>query len=474
MLMHEPSCVEINLSAIDHNMAAIRRLVGPDCKLCPIVKADAYGMGAARVARRLATAGADLVAVYSLPQAAELGLGAGAHVGAHLGSHGGGAQAASSPAALGVPVLVLMPVADIRRGDETSRMLLSGRLHLTVHDAAQLEALAVLADQYGTTIPVHLEIDSGLSRGGVRPDDAGRLLDRIANDRRFDLKGVFTHFANSRTDREATDAQLATFDGILAANAHALTPETDIHVASTYALFRHRRYHRSMVRFGLAWAGYGLEELDGGELELGDDLLRPCVRWRSRVVQVKRIPVGTAVGYGSRWTSKRPSTIGLIPVGYADGFPVYRPGGTHPVPNPDASGDSQSIANGLGLSGQKVAILREVTRGSRTEIVREFAPVIGAVNMDQITVDLTDLDLLTQRDGGVGLTVEIVSPDPAAPNHLPRLAARSGMIPHEMLCRIHPKIPRLYVVDGAMEEQPTAAPVLADARHSSGGRAAVG
>lgn len=443
MLMHEPSCVEINLSAIDHNMAAIRRLVGPQCKLCPIVKADAYGMGAARVARRLATAGADLVAVYSLPQAAELGLG----------------SANQSP--LGVPVLVLMPVADIRRGDETSRMLVSGRLHLTVHDGTQLEALASLADQYATTIPVHLEIDSGLSRGGARPEDAARLLDRIATDRRFALKGVFTHFANSRTDRAATDVQLAAFDAFLAANAHALTAETEVHVASTYALFRHRRYHRSMVRFGLAWAGYGLEELDGGELELGDDLLRPCVRWRSRLVQVKRIPVGTAVGYGSRWTAKRPSTIGLIPVGYADGFPVYRP---------DPAAESSTA------QGQKVAILREVTRGARTEIVREFAPVIGAVNMDQITVDLTDLDLLTQRDGGLGLTVEIVSPDAAAPNHLPRLAARSGMIPHEMLCRIHPKIPRLYVVDGAVEEMPasaTAPAVSAEAR-PNGGRAAVG
>ena len=209
-----------------------------------------------------------------------------------------------------------------------------------------------------------------------------------------------------------------------------------MHVASTYALFRHRRYHRSMVRFGLAWAGFGLEELDGGEMELGDDLLRPCVRWRSRVVQVKRIPVGTAVGYGSRWVAKRPSTIGLIPVGYADGFPVCRP---------DLSGGEGTV------QPQRIAVLREVVRGARTEIVREFAPVIGAVNMDQITVDLTDLDLLNQEAGGVGLTVELVSPDPSAPNHLPRLAARSGMIPHEMLCRVHSRIPRIYTVDGVGE-----------------------
>ena len=447
MLMHEPSCVEVNLSALDHNMAAIRRLVGAECKLCPIVKADAYGLGASRVARRLASAGADLVAVYSLPQAAELG------------------AATANQSSLGVPVLVLMPVSEIRRGDETARMLTSGRLHLTVHDLAHYESLAAIAEQFATTIPVHVEVDTGLSRGGARPEEAGRLLDRVASDRRFALKGVFTHFANSRVDRAGTDAQLDRFDELLAASAHTLADDTDIHVASTYALFRHRRYHRSMVRFGLAWAGYGLEELDGGELELGDDLLRPCLRWRSRLVQVKRIPAGTPVGYGSRWVAKRPSTIGLVPVGYADGFPVYRP---------DVTGGDAN-----GAQPQRIAVLREVSRGARTEIVREFAPVIGAVNMDQITVDLTDLDLLTQRDGGVGLTVELVSPDASAPNHLPRLAARSGMIPHEMLCRVHSRIPRLYTVDGAIADgqAPAAAEESAAASadtRSGGGRAAVG
>src|SRR6185295_14532728 len=98
VLMHEPSVLEVNLSAIDHNMAAIRRLVGAECRLCPIVKADAYGLGAARVARRLATAGADMVAVYSLPQAAQLGA-----------------------SGLPLPVLVLMPIVEIRRGDEAAR-----------------------------------------------------------------------------------------------------------------------------------------------------------------------------------------------------------------------------------------------------------------------------------------------------------------------------------------------------------------
>jgi alanine racemase len=407
-LMHEPSVLEVNLSAIDHNMAAIRRLVGAECRLCPIVKADAYGLGAARVARRLATAGADMVAVYSLPQAAQLGA-----------------------SGLPLPVLVLMPIVEIRRGDEAARMLASGRLHLAVHDGRQLDAIEALAEEFATRVNVHVEVDTGLSRGGACPTEAARIIERVATGSRCALKGVYTHFTNSRVDRGATEAQMERFDELLLSCAAFIPGDCDIHVASTYALFRAKRYHRSMVRFGLAWSGFGLEEIEGGEMELGNDMLRPCLRWRSRIVQVKRVEAGASVGYGSRWTARRPSLIGLVPVGYADGFPVFRPDAS------DADGGAQ-----------KIALLRETSSG----LTRDYVPVVGAVNMDQITVDLTDIEVLGGPDDLVGLSVELVSADATAPNHLPRLAARSGMIPHEMMCRMHSRIPRVYCVDGAIED----------------------
>ena len=415
--MHEPSVIEINLTAIDRNVAAIRRLVGPGCRFCPIVKADAYGLGAVRVARRLVEAGADLLAVYSLPQAAELGM-----------------------SSVGVPVLVLMPVSELRPGDETWRMASEGRLELTLHDLAQARSLEGLAAALGRPIPVHVEIDTGMSRGGVAWAEAASLVERVATSPHFALRGLFTHFASSRTDRAFTDLQLGRLAAVERACEAFLSPDVLIHVASTYGLLRHPRYHRSMVRCGLAWAGYGLEEIEGGELDLPADFLQPCLRWRSRVVQVKRLAPGTPVGYGSTWTARRPSLIGLVPVGYADGFPVPRP-----LPaGAAASGDPEPR--------QKVAVLVETVRGTQ----RAFVPVVGAVNMDQVTVDLTDVvslwELLGPDAAGVGpvpnLEVEIVTPDVAAPNHLPTLAARSGLIPHEMLCRIHHRIPRMYVVDG--------------------------
>jgi alanine racemase len=416
--MHEPSVIEINLTAIDRNVAAIRRLVGPGCRFCPIVKADAYGLGATRVARRLVEAGADLLAVYSLPQAAELGM---SRVGVPVP----------------VPILVLMPVSELRPGDETWRMASEGRLELTLHDLAQARSLEGLAAALGRPIPVHVEIDTGMSRGGVAWTDAASLVERVATSPHFALRGLFTHFASSRTDRAFTDLQLERLAAVERACEAFLSPDVLIHVASTYGLLRHPRYHRSMVRCGLAWAGYGLEEIEGGELDLPAGFLQPCVRWRSRVVQVKRLAAGTPVGYGSTWTARRPSLIGLVPVGYADGFPVPRP----------LSGGTESDE-----PRQKVAVLVETVRGTQ----RAFVPVVGAVNMDQITVDLTDVvslwDLLGPDAAGVGpvpnLEVEIVTPDVTAPNHLPTLAARSGLIPHEMLCRIHHRIPRMYVVDG--------------------------
>jgi len=216
-------------------------------------------------------------------------------------------------------------------------------------------------------------------------------------------------------DAARTARQLETYTLVVEANRRYIPADAYEHVASTYSLARGREYHRSMVRFGLAWLGYGLEELEaeGAILERGD--LRPVVRWTSTVVQAKSIPTGAGVGYGARWTASRPSTIALVPVGYSDGYPVPR--------EPAAVG------------GQRVRI---VAPDGRTV----DAPVVGAVNMDQLTVDVTGLHE-GDPHAWIGREVELVSRDPAAPCHLPRLAAQSGLIVHEFLTRLNPRIPRL-------------------------------
>jgi alanine racemase len=398
--MQDTSTIDIDLSAIDHNMSVIRRVVGDSCALCPIVKADAYGLGVARVARRLVAAGAEMLAVYSLRQAME--------------------TAAAVNGA--VPILVLMPVCDIAREDELVRLTLGGQLHVVVHDESYVRALEACAESLGVTLPVHLEVDVGMSRGGARPDEAVRMLRLLSESRRLALRGVFAHFSHARSDAAVTARQLDLFDSVLVAGRRFMPPDVVEHVASTYALARSTRYHRGMVRFGLAWLGYGLEELDaaGAILAAGD--LRPVVRWASRIVQVKRIRAGEPVGYGARWTASRESSIALVPVGYADGYPVARVGGIE-------------------------GALRVRLHAPAGGVVE--APIVGAVNMDQITVDVTDV-VEGDQHALVGCEVELISRDPESAAYLPSLASRAGMIPHEVLTRLNPRVLRTVSV-GSVE-----------------------
>lgn len=400
--MRDVSVIEINLSDLDHNIRLLRSIVGEECGLCPIVKADAYGLGAARVAKRLAYNGAQLLAVYTPEQAAEL-----------------------FRAAIGTQVLVLMPLREIQRVDELYRGLISDRLQLTVHDLEHVGDLIAITERYGVTIAVHLEVDTGMSRGGCSLEEAPAILKRIAAHRRLQLVGLFTHFAAAETDVEFTNAQMAMFDALIAEHAQFIPASCRIHVASSFATLRHDRYHKSMVRVGLAWAGYGWEWMKGGEVIAAAQNLRPIVSWKSRIVQIRRIEAGTPVGYGSGWTARRASVIGVIPVGYADGYPIGL----------GARNDHRKSAS--------IAVLSE--SDSATAI--GFAPVVGAVNMDQITVDLTDVMKRGGHEGrriGVGTLVELISPDAQAPNHLPKLAAMAGTIPHELLCRLNPRLKRVY------------------------------
>lgn len=408
--MRDVSLIEVNLPALDHNMRVLRGMVGPKCSICPIVKADAYGLGAARIAKRLAHNGAEMVAVYTADQAAEL-----------------------FRAVIPCRVLVLMPVREIARVDELYRGLIADRLQLAVHDLDHLHDLLAMTERYGVTISLHIEVDTGMSRGGCSIDEAPILLKKIAASRRLVLAGIFTHFASAESDVEFTNQQLAMFEKVLNEHAALIPPNCRIHAAGSFATMRHPRFHQRMVRVGLAWAGYGLEWMDGGETMTAAQNLRPIVSWKSRIVHLKKIASGTPVGYGSGWTARRPSVIGLVPVGYADGYPT-----------------------GLGCRddrpvGASVGIVLDPS-GSTAPV---FVPVVGAVNMDQITIDLTDVAGLC-RAVAAGTQVELISPDPQAPNHLPTLARMAGTIPHEMLCRLNPRIKREYLLPTASTERPLA------------------
>ncbi len=398
--MSETSRIRINLSAAEHNIRVLRDVVGPEPVICPIVKADAYGLGAAPIARHLVAAGAGMLAVYTSGQAATL-----------------------ARSAIGGPILVLQPVREMDRIDEAYRLLIRGDLHLTVHDEDHLDDLGRIAEQFATIIPLHLEIDSGMTRGGCPPAAATAIAKRISEHRWLRLAGMSTHFARAATDARFTNKQLAVFDAVLKKCGPIIPDDCLVHAANSIATLRHRRYHKTMVRVGQAWAGFGAERLSDGLFRGQAAELRPIITWRSRIIQVKTIERGTSVGYGSRWTAKRRSRIGLVPVGYADGYPMGL-AATDDEPKPPCVRVDTGGPDGQG-----------------------FVRVIGQVNMEQISIDLTDLAPPRHKRApeiGVGSDVELIGTDPKAPNHVPTLARIAGTVPHQLICSLNPRIERMY------------------------------
>ncbi|MEX2544543.1 MAG: alanine racemase [Phycisphaeraceae bacterium] len=385
------SWVEIDLARIERNLAAVRRLVGPRVRVCAAVKKDAYGLGAAAIATRLAQAGCDMLAVYSTDEAARL-LEAGIDA---------------------TPLLVLMPVWHIEPTGPLAEAARGRRLHLSMHEPAQVAALRAAARQLDAVLPVHVFLDTGMSRSGLEPARLGEVLERIERCPELRLAGVYSHLATADDDGDFAREQLRRYDATVGNLGLRISDfGCGRHIANTCGLLRDRAFHLDMVRPGLGLLGYGAESLVGDPCLEPGFAFEPAMRWLSRVVHVRQYEAGEGVGYGLTHRLDRRSVLGVVPVGYGDGYP-------------------------LALSSRGVV---------RVEVDGQLvpAPVLGRVNMDQITVDLTDVAARRGPDAILrGARVELVSPDPAAPNALHRLAALAGSHCYEMLCRL--RVPRAYI-----------------------------
>jgi len=380
--MTATSWLEIDLGALDHNLATFRKAIGEGGGVCAAVKADAYGLGALPIARRLADRNIDMLAVYSDDEAREI-----------------------AAAGIARPVLVLMPVTHIDRTDVLYRAAVSNRLHLTVHSNKQLDAVERIGMSFGHPIPVHVELDTGMSRGGMHADEADKVIQRLAKMRYVRLAGLFTHPASASTDISMTNRQMHQLDQLIERNQAAIPKTAVIHFANTYAAIRDRKYHRQMVRVGLGLYGYGEGQLTGSPAS-GIAGLRPIVRWMSRIVHLRDVPSGTPVGYNGTFNTYRPSRLAIVPLGYGDGYPV-------------------------GLSNR-----------APVRVGEQLAPadVRGMVNMDQLIIDVTEI-----ADAGIDTPVEVYSNDPEAPNAVAKLADELRTHPYEMLCRLKPAITRRFV-----------------------------
>ena len=387
--------VLVSRTALLHNARVIRRAVGSRVRVCGVIKADAYGHGATLVADTLCNfthdaggdsrnnpAGApavDALAVASIDEA----------------------DALPDP---GVPVIVLRPVENAFLGRQRGKLefaILAGWT-LTICSIPAAEDVARIALACGRRAVVQVMIDCGMTRTGVSPAAVCDLLCRIDALPSLRLAGLCTHFSSAEEPGNLiTDQQLRTFRRCTDAVAGELHGKILRHAANSAATFFQNQSHFDMVRPGLAL--YGIDPTGRPSV---DRFLRPALRWTAPIVSTIAITPGTTVGYGQTWKSSRDTRIGVVPVGYADGYPRC-------------------------FSNRAVVMLHG-----------RPAPVVGRVSMDLTTIDLVDHPHAT-----VGDEVTLLDSDPLSPASVYRLAEWADTIPYEVLCRIGPRVHRV-AMDG--------------------------
>lgn len=285
MTRFRPTVIRIDLDAIRHNM---RVLKPSTAEVMAVVKGDAYGHGAIRVARTALEAGATWLGVALVEEGLAL-----------------------REARIDAPVLVL---SEFPPGSE--KEALAAGLTPALYTDAGLVALAGAAESLGISPAAHVKVDTGMHRAGVYPPEAAVGFVKRAVDAGLTLGGLWTHFARSEEDEATTRTQLARFLDVAAAlESEGLRPRL-LHAANSGGIIRHPDSHLNLVRLGVSL--YGLEPGPGVGGDLG---LRPALSWRSAVSMAKRLPAGEAVSYGHRYRLTRSSTVATVPVGYADGYP---------------------------------------------------------------------------------------------------------------------------------------------------------
>lgn len=358
----------ISRSAVEHNLQQLRRHAGDAVKLCAVVKADAYGHGIALLLDVLSRH-SDMLAVATPAEALEL---------RELGFQG--------------PLLTFFisaPGDDVATVHRALAELIQADVTLTavsLDDLSHIEAAAAIAGP----ARVHVKIDTGMHRRGALAADTPAVLEAFRHTEVLRLCGIYTHFATAdEADKRFTREQFGSFKELTA--DFSSKAGVMLHAASSAAAIDLPETHMDMIRPGIAIYGYSPSDQLQSRLDL-----KPCMQIVASIQEIKRVPRGARSGYGLSTTFERDTRIGIVPVGYADGYPRSH------------SNCSQVCVHGVPVD------------------------VRGRVSMDQIVIDLGDVP-----QAHVGDEVEIVSIDPAAPNSIENLARLADTIPYELTCRLN-------------------------------------
>ena len=376
------SWVETDRAALEANCRAFRRRLEDDARLIAVVKADAYGHGADIAVPAFRAGGADGFAVVTLDEGLTL-------------------RRACEPE---LPIWVLGRI----RKSALAQAREAG-LEPTIYDAGSARAIVETSSAARTPVRVHLKLETGTNRQGVRTEELGDLIRILKGANAVEIAGVSTHFADieDTTDHAFADEQLRRFDEMVRSAPWPGGQAPPRHAACSAAAILFPKTHLDFARIGIGL--YGLwpsrETLvSAQERQIGDFALQPAMALKTIVAQIKSVPAGDYIGYGRTFRATRAMRIAVLPLGYYDGYPR-------------ALGDRAHVL----VAGQR-------------------ARVVGRICMNMMMVDVTDVpDVATEdpvtllgRDGGEQIRAE-------------ELAAWASTIHYEIVSRIHPGLPRVPV-----------------------------
>ncbi|WAS04130.1 alanine racemase [Gloeomargaritales cyanobacterium VI4D9] len=363
--------VEIDPVALAHNTRAICSYLGAQTELLAVIKADAYGHGAVAVAEVVLAQGATWLGVATLGEAIQL-----------------------RRAGIGAPILLLSGVDTVPQ----VQALLYWRVEPTLATWEHLRLFTQVAQTEGTILPVHLDVDTGMSRLGVPWHEAIPLIQAVWNSPELRLASLYSHLATADDpDPQGVYLQQQRFRQVRQEVQRLGIPCPKVHLANSAGMLLDRHLHYDMVRVGLALYGYAPAPHLEGILPL-----QPVLGVRARITQIKEIAPGTGVSYGHRFVATQPMRLATVGIGYADGVP-------------------------RGLSNRMTAVVA----GQR---VRQ----VGMITMDQLMLDVT-----TVPEVQVGQIVTLIGREGNHQITAQDWAKDLDTITWEILCGFKHRLPRI-------------------------------
>jgi alanine racemase len=376
-----PTWAEVSLDALRHNFRSIRQHVAPQATVMAVVKADAYGHGAAQCARALEAEGANWFGVTSTEEGVQL---------RQAGIRGR-----------------IVALSGFWPGEEGA--LIEHAITPTVWDAKQLELLEMAARRakQNYAFPVHLKIDTGMTRLGTSVRELDTVLAALRSASGVVLEGVLTHLASAEIlDASDCEAQIACFEAALnRIAASGLSPKY-VHIANSAAILGRPQTWKNMVRPGISLYGYSLPLICAKrEVPAPKPLaLKPALTWKSRILALRDVAANQRISYDATYVTSAPARIAVIPVGYADG------------------------------------LSRQLSCKGKVIVGGQLAPIVGRVTMDLTMIDVTDIAGVE-----VGSKVILIGSDGKLTVSAWTHATLADTIPYEILCNISKRVPRKYV-----------------------------